>query len=47
MICVIHEMGLARAVADRVTPKADGEIIEEAPPEEFFAAPTSAPRPSS
>ena len=39
MICVTHEMGFARAVADRVIFMADGEIVEAAPPEEFFAAP--------
>ncbi|ARQ61159.1 UNVERIFIED_ORG: polar amino acid transport system ATP-binding protein [Rhizobium etli] len=39
MICVTHEMGFARAVADRVIFMANGEIIEEAPPEEFFTAP--------
>ena len=39
MICVTHEMGFARAVADRVIFMANGEIIEEAPPETFFTAP--------
>ncbi|NKM53505.1 amino acid ABC transporter ATP-binding protein [Rhizobium anhuiense] len=39
MICVTHEMGFARAVADRVIFMANGEIIEEASPEEFFTAP--------
>jgi polar amino acid transport system ATP-binding protein len=39
MICVTHEMGFARAVADRVIFMADGEIVEEAPPGEFFKAP--------
>lgn len=39
MICVTHEMGFARQVADRVVFMAQGEIIEEAPPEEFFRAP--------
>ncbi len=39
MICVTHEMGFARAVADRVIFMADGEIIEEAAPAEFFTAP--------
>ena len=39
MVCVTHEMGFARAVADRVVFMADGEIIEEAPPEEFFSSP--------
>jgi polar amino acid transport system ATP-binding protein len=36
MICVTHEMGFARQVADRVIFMADGEILEEASPEEFF-----------
>jgi polar amino acid transport system ATP-binding protein len=39
MICVTHEMGFARAVANRVVFMADGEILEEASPEEFFSAP--------
>jgi len=39
MICVTHEMGFARAVADRVVFMADGEILEEAPPHQFFANP--------
>src|SRR5215471_13426064 len=36
MICVTHEMGFARQVADRVIFMADGRIIEEAEPEAFF-----------
>jgi polar amino acid transport system ATP-binding protein len=39
MICVTHEMGFARAVAHRVVFMAEGEIVEEAPPDEFFSAP--------
>ena len=39
MVCVTHEMGFARAVADRVVFMADGEILEEAPPDEFFRSP--------
>ena len=39
MICVTHEMGFARAVADRVIFMASGQIIEEGPPKEFFANP--------
>lgn len=39
MVCVTHEMGFARKVADRVVFMADGEIVEEAPPETFFNAP--------
>lgn len=41
MVCVTHEMGFARKVADRVIFMDKGEIIEEAPPEEFFAHPRS------
>lgn len=40
MICVTHEMGFARQVADRVIFMADGTIIEEGPPEHFFENPT-------
>ena len=39
MICVTHEMGFARQVADRVIFMAQGEIIEEAAPDIFFANP--------
>jgi polar amino acid transport system ATP-binding protein len=39
MICVTHEMGFARQVADRVIFMASGQIVEEAPPAEFFSAP--------
>jgi ABC-type polar amino acid transport system ATPase subunit len=39
MICVTHEMGFAREVADRVCFMDGGEIIEEADPETFFTAP--------
>ncbi len=39
MLCVTHEMGFARSVADRVIFMADGEILEQAPPEQFFGAP--------
>ncbi len=39
MICVTHEMGFAREVADRVCFMDAGEIIEEADPETFFTAP--------
>lgn len=42
MICVTHEMGFARSVADRVIFMDAGEIVEEAPPETFFNAPKSA-----
>lgn len=36
MICVTHEMGFAREVADRIVFMADGSIVEVAPPREFF-----------
>src|SRR3954453_5618395 len=39
MLCVTHEMGFARSVADRVVFMADGRIVEEAPPEQFFTQP--------
>src|SRR3990170_1232230 len=39
MLVVTHEMGFAREVADRVLFFDDGELIEEAPPQEFFSAP--------
>lgn len=39
MLCVTHEMGFARQVADRVIFMADGEIVEEAEPDTFFDAP--------
>ncbi len=41
MICVTHEMGFARKVADRVIFMDGGEIIEENEPEEFFNNPQS------
>jgi general L-amino acid transport system ATP-binding protein len=39
MICVTHEMGFARTVADRVVFMDRGEIVEEGVPEELFANP--------
>lgn len=39
MVIVTHEMGFAREVADRVIMLADGKIIEEGPPSEFFKNP--------
>ncbi len=39
MLCVTHEMGFARTVANRVIFMDGGEIIEENEPEEFFANP--------
>ncbi|MEX2518156.1 MAG: glutamine ABC transporter ATP-binding protein GlnQ, partial [Paracoccaceae bacterium] len=42
MICVTHEMGFAREVADRIVFMDQGEIVEVAPPAKFFSAPESA-----
>jgi polar amino acid transport system ATP-binding protein len=39
MLCVTHEMGFAREVADRVVFMDGGEIIEQGPPTEFFKNP--------
>jgi len=39
MLCVTHEMGFARSVADRVIFMDRGEIVEENEPEEFFSHP--------
>ena len=39
MIVVTHEMGFAKEVADRVIFMDDGNIVAEAPPEEFFSHP--------
>ena len=41
MLCVTHEMGFARSVADRIIFMDQGEIVEEAPPQEFFSNPRS------
>jgi len=41
MIVVTHEMGFARKVANRVVFMADGRIVEQAAPEEFFTNPQS------
>lgn len=41
MVCVTHEMGFAREVADRVLFMADGALIEEGTPEEIFDHPKS------
>ena len=41
MLVVTHEMGFARKAGDRVLLMADGEIVEDAPPESFFTNPTS------
>ena len=39
MVCVTHEMGFAREVADRILFICDGEIAEDAHPDEFFTNP--------
>ena len=41
MVVVTHEMGFARKAADRVVFLADGQIVEEADPDEFFTNPQS------
>jgi general L-amino acid transport system ATP-binding protein len=41
MICVTHEMGFAREVADTMVFMDQGEIVEKAPPAVFFEAPGS------
>jgi len=41
MLCVTHEMGFARKVADRVLFMDAGQIVEENEPEAFFSAPKS------
>ena len=41
MIVVTHEMGFARSAANRVVFMADGQIVETAPPNEFFDNPQS------
>ncbi len=39
MVCVTHEMGFARTVADTVVFMDHGQIVEVAPPKDFFSAP--------
>jgi general L-amino acid transport system ATP-binding protein len=39
MICVTHEMGFARSVADRIIFMDRGEIVEQGPPSSFFSNP--------
>ncbi|HYN65619.1 MAG TPA: amino acid ABC transporter ATP-binding protein [Ornithinibacter sp.] len=41
MVVVTHEMGFARRAANRVVFMSDGQIVEEATPEQFFTNPTS------
>ncbi|MCY1454437.1 Glutamine transport ATP-binding protein GlnQ [compost metagenome] len=42
MVCVTHEMGFARDVADRVWFMDEGRIVETGTPEEFFTRPGTA-----
>jgi general L-amino acid transport system ATP-binding protein len=42
MLCVTHEMGFARAVADRMVLFDEGCIVEEGPPQQIFDAPAHA-----
>ncbi|MBF0355596.1 MAG: amino acid ABC transporter ATP-binding protein [Alphaproteobacteria bacterium] len=39
MVCVTHEMGFARTVADKMVFMAEGRIVESSPPVEFFSNP--------
>ena len=41
MVCVTHEMGFAKTVADRMVFMDEGEIVEVAEPQKFFTAPDS------
>ena len=41
MVCVTHEMGFARQVANRVIFMDEGQIVEQNEPEEFFGNPQS------
>ncbi|MCP3467285.1 amino acid ABC transporter ATP-binding protein [Bradyrhizobium sp. CCGUVB23] len=41
MLCVTHEMGFAREVADRIVFMNEGKVVEQAAPEEFFKHPKS------
>ena len=41
MVCVTHEMGFARKVADTMVFMEEGQIVEVAPPETFFTNPES------
>jgi general L-amino acid transport system ATP-binding protein len=42
LLCVTHEMGFARAVADRVVFMDEGQVVEQGTPEAFFGAPQTA-----
>jgi ABC-type polar amino acid transport system ATPase subunit len=39
MVCITHEMGFARAVANRMVFFDEGVIVEEGPPKQIFEAP--------
>jgi ABC-type polar amino acid transport system ATPase subunit len=39
MVCVTHEMGFARAAANRIVFMDEGQIVEVAPPQELFNDP--------
>ena len=39
MLCVTHEMGFAKEVADKVVFMDEGQIVEEAKPDDFFSNP--------
>jgi glutamate transport system ATP-binding protein len=41
MVVVTHEMGFARSAANRVVFMADGRIVEERTPDQFFGNPRS------
>ena len=41
MICVTHEMGFAKRVADTMVFMDEGKIVEQSPPEKFFSVPES------
>jgi glutamate transport system ATP-binding protein len=41
MVVVTHEMGFARHAANRVVFMADGQLVEQAPPDQFFSSPSS------
>ncbi|GLR83659.1 amino acid ABC transporter ATP-binding protein [Bradyrhizobium iriomotense] len=41
MLCVTHEMGFAREVADRIVFMNEGKVVEQAAPQEFFSNPKS------
>jgi general L-amino acid transport system ATP-binding protein len=42
MVCVTHEMGFARSVADRIVFMDEGQVVETATPAEFFSRPRTA-----